>query len=414
MNITQIVILIFALTIDLITTAARSGLLSIRYGKLETLKEEKDPKIKKVVELATQRTRLRATFKLAQTSLRLVIAGTLLVAFFPNEMESINGYLITLILVVIGVLIWITEFSIEHIVLNNPDKWAIRLSSFSNLLIKLLAPILALPMRFINSDDAAQPLESITEKELKSLVDASERAGEIEEDESKMIHYILDFGDTVAREVMIPRVDMLMLDIETTIEEAADALLSSGFSRVPLYEGEMDTIIGLLYTKDMLKAWRSGNGNASLRELKRDAKFIPETKKLDTLLDEMQADHMHIAIVVDEYGGISGLVTLEDIVEEVFGEIKDEYDDGEEELYQEIGPNEFLFLGRISLNDLYDVVGVDLTTKEADTLSGLIYVRLGRVPEVGETLQENGLLLTVEKLSGRRIHKVRATQSNAQ
>jgi putative hemolysin len=200
---------------------------------------------------------------------------------------------------------------------------------------------------------------------------------------------------------------MVTLNVKTPIKEAADILLESGFSRVPVYDGQKDNVIGLLYTKDMLKAWRSGNGVGSLRELLRPAKFVPETKKVDELLDEMQAARIHIAIVVDEFGGIAGLVTLEDIVEEIFGEIQDEYDEGEEEPYEQVGPREYIFNGRVLLDEINEILGSELPTENADTLGGLIFNLIGHVPMKGETLTEGNALLTVEELNERRVHKVR-------
>lgn len=412
MNIIQILILTFALLLDLTVTAARSGLLNIRYAKLESLRENKDPKVEKVFELISKRTHLRATFKLVQTSLRFIIAGAILSGFMPEYISASSGGLITLMLVVAGMLIWITELAVERVILKDSDQWAFRLSSFAKLLMTIFSPVVLISLKLTRQTENDNTQTAITEEELKSLVDASERAGQIEEDESKMIHDVLELADTSAREIMVPRVDMLTIDINTSVEEAADIMLNSGYSRVPLFEDQAENIIGLLYTKDLLKAWRNNNGNHSLRQLRRDAKFIPETKKLDELIDEMQADHLHIAIIVDEYGGISGLVTLEDIVEEIFGEIKDEYDDGEEELYEQINENEYLLHGRITLNDLNELLGSSLESEDADTLSGWIYIRLGRVPEVNETLQQDSVRLTIEKLSGRRIKLVRA-QTNA-
>lgn len=412
-NITQILILTFALLLDLTVTAARSGLLSIRYAKLESLRENQDPKVKKVFELISKRTHLRATFKLVQTSLRFIIAGAVLSGFMPENIPANSGVLITLMLVIAGMLIWITELAVERVILKDSDRWAFRLSSFAKLLMTIFSPVVMISLKLTRQTESNPAQAAITEEELKSLVDASERAGQIEEDESKMIHDVLELADTSAREVMVPRVDMLTIDINISVEEAADIMLNSGYSRVPLFEDQVENIIGLLYTKDLLKAWRNTNGAHSLRELRRDAKFIPETKKLDELIDEMQADHLHIAIIVDEYGGISGLVTLEDIVEEIFGEIKDEYDEGEEELYEQIDENEYLLHGRITLNDMNKLLDSELESEDADTLSGWIYNHLGRVPEINETLQQDSILLTVEKLSGRRIKLVRAQKKPA-
>ncbi|MEK6221675.1 MAG: CBS domain-containing protein, partial [Chloroflexota bacterium] len=200
------------------------------------------------------------------------------------------------------------------------------------------------------------------------------------------------------------------LDVETPLEEAADVLLASGYSRVPVFKGQSDNIMGLIYTKDMLKVWRSDETITSLRKLIREANFIPDTKNVNDLLNEMQAERIHIAIVVDEYGGVEGLVTLEDIVEEIFGEIQDEYDEGEEAPYKKISDSEYVFHGRVFLDEVDEIMQTNLAAKDADTLSGLIYARYGGVPSEGEMIQENGLSLTVEQISGRRIRKVRVKQ----
>jgi putative hemolysin len=168
----------------------------------------------------------------------------------------------------------------------------------------------------------------------------------------------------------------------------------------------------VLYAKDLLRAWHEGDQLKSLHNLVRPAYFVPEAKRVDELLEEMQAQRIHIAIVVDEYGGIAGLVTLEDIVEEIVGEIQDEYDQAEEAPYQVLDDGGYLFLGRIDLDDFNEIMGSKLPKSEADTLGGYIYSQLGRVPTVGEKVQDGDLLLTVEQVSARRIRKVRATWLN--
>jgi CBS domain containing-hemolysin-like protein len=207
---------------------------------------------------------------------------------------------------------------------------------------------------------------------------------------------------------MVPRIDVLALEVNTPLPEAVNALLASGHSRVPVYEEAVDNILGLLYAKDLLRLWRQDSGLNSLRELLRPAYFVPEAKKADELLAEMQARRVHMAVVVDEYGGVAGMVTMEDIVEEILGEIQDEFDQGEESPYQELAGGEYIFQGRVDLDDFNEVMNSDLPTDEADTLSGFIYNHFGRVPANGENLQVGDLLLTVEQVSGRRIRKVRA------
>jgi CBS domain containing-hemolysin-like protein len=277
----------------------------------------------------------------------------------------------------------------------------------ANIYITIFSPVVLLLLKLTRSSES-QNLVTISEEELIHLVDASQQAGEIDEDESEMIHSVFEFGDTLVREIMIPRVDMLALEVSTPLPEAADTLLESGFSRVPVFENQIDNIIGMIYTKDMLKVWRAGDGIDSLRSLLRPARFIPESKKADELLDEMQAARIHISVVVDEYGGVAGLVTLEDIIEEIFGEIQDEYDFSEEALWYQSGPGEYIFDGRILIDELNDLMNLSIPTDEADTLGGLIFNRKGRVPKVGDSLRVTRALFTVAEIHERRVHKVLA------
>jgi CBS domain containing-hemolysin-like protein len=190
-----------------------------------------------------------------------------------------------------------------------------------------------------------------------------------------------------------------------------EALVESGYSRVPVYDGRVDNVIGILYAKDLLSVWRDGNGGSvDIRSLLREPYFVPEAKKADELLAEMQLRRVHMGIVVDEYGGVAGVVTLEDIVEEIFGEIQDEYD-VEDMPYQVMDDGSYLFRGRIDLDDFNHVMDSNLPAEEADTLSGFIYGRLGHVPVTGESVAVDNLHLSVEQVSNRRIRLVRATQS---
>jgi CBS domain containing-hemolysin-like protein len=207
---------------------------------------------------------------------------------------------------------------------------------------------------------------------------------------------------------MVPRVDILAFEVHNSLSQAVKALTQSGHSRVPVYENEIDNIIGLLYAKDLLRVMQNGRKKTSVRELLRPAYFVPDTKKANALLTEMQAQRIHMAIVVDEYGGVVGLVTLEDIIEEIIGEIQDEYDFSEEELVQQAGPQEYVFLGRIDLDDFNQLMNSQLPKIESDTLAGYLYDQFGYVPHDGESIEKDGLLLTIEQVSGRRIRRVRA------
>ena len=407
MNNTQITLLVILTITDLVLTSIRASLLNVRFPRLVSLSEAGMVKVEKTMELVTKRARTRSTLKLGQAMVRFLIAGLVLLNFVIPNLDGRIEQMVLGYMILIGLVLWLLEFILERLILKDPESWSIRLTPLASILITLLSPVLFIPLRLARSSESRN-LVTITEDELIHLVDASQRAGEIEKDESEMIHSVFEFGDTMAKEIMIPRVDMLSLEVNTPLEEAADKLLETGYSRIPVYEEQIDNIIGLLYTKDMLQVWRSGNQITSLRPLLRTARFIPETKKVDELLDEMQAARMHIAIVVDEYGGVAGLVTLEDIIEEIFGEIQDEYDESEEELWQQVAPQEYLFDGRIPLEEINDLFGTQLPTEEADTIGGLIFARIGSVPNQGDTLEEQGIILTVENLQERRVHRVHA------
>jgi len=261
------------------------------------------------------------------------------------------------------------------------------------------------------SDGSQSPVDAtggVTEDDLKSLVDAGQEEGVFEKAERQMIYSIFELSDTLAREIMVPRIDMLALDVDTPLVQAVDAVLQAGYSRVPVYEESVDNTLGLLYAKDLLRAWRESDQMETLHRLLRPAYFVPEGKKLDELMAELRNHRIHMAIVVDEYGGVAGLVTLEDIVEEIFGEIRDEYDQSEEAPYQKLQDEGYMFLGRIALNDFNEIMGSELVSDEADSLGGYIYGCLGRVPNVGETIRQDRLLLTVEQVSARQIRKVSA------
>jgi putative hemolysin len=207
---------------------------------------------------------------------------------------------------------------------------------------------------------------------------------------------------------MIPRIDIISLDVKTSQPDAIQMFLDSGHSRLPVYESTIDNVIGLLYAKDLLKTSSRTEEQVSLRELLRPEYFVPETKKVDELLAEMQSQRIHMGLVVDEYGGVAGLVTLEDIVEEIVGEIRDEYDTTNEEvLYQEVGQDQYTFQGRIDLDEFNEVMNSHLPKDEADTLAGYLYDQMGRVPQGGESIMVDGLTFTIEQVTGRRIRRVR-------
>lgn len=406
--------LILLLALDLAVVAARAGFSQTSHARLVALREHWGGSVNATIALLPAFPRLRAGLNLTLVISRFFLASLSLYLINLRPVLYPLVVAVATLLVVALLLFWL-EWAIEWRVYRNPELWAYRMTPFVRILSKVMAAPLA-PLAL--SHESRGPVESsgaVTEDELKSLVDAGEEEGVFEVGERRMIYSIFDLGDTIAREIMVPRIDMLALDVSTPLPQAVDALLDSGHSRAPVYEDSVDNTLGLLYAKDLLRAWRQADSPATLRELLRPAYFAPEAKKVDELLEEMQSHRIHMAIVVDEYGGVAGLVTLEDIVEEILGEIQDEYDQGEEAPYQKLADDRYIFQGRIGLNDFNEIMGSNLTSEEADTLGGYIYSQLGRVPTVGETVhvsdagKEGSLLLTVEQVSAWRIRKVGAS-----
>ncbi|MCK4350887.1 MAG: HlyC/CorC family transporter [Candidatus Krumholzibacteria bacterium] len=217
------------------------------------------------------------------------------------------------------------------------------------------------------------------------------------------MHSIVEFGVKKVREVMVPRIDVFALDIYTPIDEAREKASDVGHSRVPVYDGSIDKIVGVLFVKDLLQL--SPGKEGELGKLAREVYFVPEGKKIDDLLREFQVSKKHMAIVVDEYGGTAGIVTLEDILEEIVGEIRDEHD-YELPLIQEIGQNEYMIAGRIGLDDLEESLGISVPAEEVDTLGGFLYNLIGKVPDEGEEIEYSGILFRVSRLEGQRIADV--------
>jgi CBS domain containing-hemolysin-like protein len=267
--------------------------------------------------------------------------------------------------------------------------------------------ILKIGRRIANAPSGRQyPL--VTEEEIMTLVNAGQEGGVIHSVERSMIFSIFRLRDTLAREVMVPRIDVLGFEDSTSLKQATDTLLRTGYSRAPVFKESIDNIIGLIYVKDLLGAWRQGIEDKTVADLARNAYFVPEAKRVDELLSEMQAKRIQMAVVVDEYGGTAGLVTFEDIVEEIVGEVRDEYDVAEELPFQELEDGRYIFSGGIDLDDVNQLAGSDLPKDTSETLGGFIYGHLGRVPQPGERMEAGGLELIVEQVVGRRIRKVLA------
>ena len=246
----------------------------------------------------------------------------------------------------------------------------------------------------------------VSEEELLAMADTAADEEVIEREERALIHSIIRFGDTVVREVMVPRPDMLSVQAGEKVSEVMEKAMAAGYSRIPVYDQGIDDVAGVVFMKDLIKAEREGKADEEVRTLVREANFMPETKRANDLLKEMQIQRFHMAIVVDEYGGTAGLVTLEDLIEELVGEIVDEFDP-EQKVVEPLSNGDFRVDARMPIDELNELLEAELPTGDWDTVGGLVYNLLGHVPSEGETVDFDGHRLTAEKVHRRRIGRVR-------
>jgi putative hemolysin len=277
-----------------------------------------------------------------------------------------------------------------------PIRW------LSSLLIGLANWIIGAP----DEDDEDFPQTFITDSELKAMADVAHEERVIEKEERSFIHSVIDFGDTVTREVMVPRPDMVTVEAEASVKSALEAALAAGFSRIPVEQDGIDDIIGVAYAKDLVRAERVGKAAQPVRDVMREAAFVPESKEVPALLRDMREKKFHMAIVVDEYGGTAGLVTLEDLLEELVGDITDEFD-VEDPAVERLDDGSLVVKAGYSVDDAGELLGADLPTGPWDTVGGLILDRLGRVPDPGDSVEVDGFRLTALNVRGRRIGRVR-------
>ena len=245
----------------------------------------------------------------------------------------------------------------------------------------------------------------VTESELLAMADVAVEGDVIEREERALIHSIIEFGDTVVREVMVPRTDMVTVGADGTVEAALDLALEAGFSRMPTVAQQIDDVVGVAYTKALIRQVRAGKGDEPVGAHLRATHFVPETKRVADLMREMQSDKFHLAVVVNEYGGTAGLVTLEDLIEELVGEIVDEFD-VEETTVEQLADGGLRVSGRVAVDEVNDLLGANLPTGAWDTVAGLVFDLLGHVPVTGESVTSDGLRLTVDGVNGRRIARV--------
>jgi len=403
--------IVICLVLLAFTSAVDAALSAISRHRLNLLQEEAAPRARVVARLLSDPYRFKAAILLVNAA--AIITATALTLRLTQSLA--NGWRAGALALLLLLILTLSEALPKALAIRNPTRAAQLLAGPMSLITRLIWPLITLislvtgPFVHLVTGQSTPPLPLVTEEELRLLVNVGEEEGLIEPDEREMIEGIFSFGDTVVREVMIPRVDIVALDETATLDEAIEVVIAHGHSRIPVYAETIDQIVGILYAKDLLPALRAGDLGLSLAALVRAPYFVPETMKVDALLKDLQTRKVHLAIVVDEYGGTAGLVTIEDLLEEIVGEIQDEYD-VEEPTVRFVGEGELIADARVLLDDLNDLTGLHLESDESDRLGGLVYERLGRVPQVGDEVQiADGVTIRVLSVEGLRPRQIRLT-----
>jgi CBS domain containing-hemolysin-like protein len=404
----QLLALILLVFLSGFFSGSETALVSVNRIRLKKLAEEGKAEAAMVEKLLDQPNKLLATILVGNNLVNIAaasIATSMAISYFGSRGVGIATGIMTFLILVFG------EVTPKSYAIQNAEKISLRIVRPMNFLVSVLYPLvrllIALTKPVITRLSGEMHLTPyITEEEIKMLVEVGEREGVIEKGEKEMIHGVFKFGDMEAKEVMVPRIDMECLNINDTLQKAIDNVINTGHSRFPVYEKNIDNIVGVLNSKDLF----GKPLEESIRDLVRPAYYIPESKKLDEILREMQERKTQIAIVVDEYGGTLGLVTLEDILEEIVGEIMDEYDIEEPEV-QIVDEGVAIVDAKADIEDLNEALGIDLPAEDFETVGGLIFNVLGRIPKPGDQVKINGNTMVVETMRGRRIAKIRVIKS---
>ena len=428
MNPIELLVIAILIGFNAVFVAAEIALVTIRRSRVEQLVEEGHGSARRLERLLTRPGRFLAVTQLGITFIGFLASAFAAVSLKVALQDALAGlaplapYADVLSLVIITALLALVTIVFGELVpkalaLANAERFALAIAGPFELLEKLLGPLVRLLEAITNA--IARPLGGeqtdryqISMEELKILVERGGEQGVLEAEEEQMISAVIELGEGRIHEVMVPRIDVTAIPVDTSMSEAIDTILREGHSRIPVYEESIDNIVGILYAKDLLPYLKDNAAPPELRRLLRPPLFVPESMSVDDLLHELQRRKVHIAIVLDEYGGTAGIVTIEDLLEEIVGEIQDEYD-VEEPMVVRLSDDQVRFDGRASIDDFIEALGVDLADEdreEYDTVGGLVYHRIGGVPRVGDSLDVDGVTLTVESTDGRRVGKVLAVR----
>jgi CBS domain containing-hemolysin-like protein len=405
-------LLLGAVLLLALVTAAEAGIVWAHRNRVRALIAKGEPRAEAFQAYLRDRHRLLGALDVARD---LAITAGVAFALFLVIGETGHKWAgLAAVVVVALVVIAFLQAIPRLLVIGAPEYWGLRLSPLANALKAAFAVpawIVSLPERAmlrargLSADAFEDVLES---DELVRLMEIEEEEGTMEPSEREMIRGIINLEETSVREIMVPRIDVVAVSTEDALDDVIRVIMERGYSRVPLFEETIDNVVGVLYAKDIMKRLAAGGVDRSatnLRDLARPPFFVPETKRVDELLADMRANRVHLAIVVDEYGGTAGIVTIEDMLEEIVGEIEDEYD-REEPTIEKVDDTEVIVDARVSIDDLNELLGLSIEGEDFDTVGGFVYHELGRIPLAGDEVQSDGLRMKVLSVVGRRIKKI--------
>src|ERR1039457_2576710 len=407
-----IIVIVLGLVIAAFAAAAETSLTSVSRIRMRSLAEDGNKRARTVTRLHADPNGYLSTI-LSLNTVAVIVVSTATALLIGSYLRSIPQAVATIVLSIV-VLIF-CEIAPKSLALRFNERFALVLAGPVQMLTRLLRPLvggLSLMSRLIvrvatRGHTVRGPF--VTEEELKLLLYVGEQEGIVEQEEREMIHGILEMTDKTVREVMVPRVDVVAVEATDSIADVIKVIIEYGFSRIPIYEDNVDNIVGIVYAKDLLRHGVIGDDQRPLRAIAREPYYTPEAKHVGELLREMKVRKVHIAVVVDEHGGTAGIVTFEDLIEEIVGPIRDEYDMREIEELQIVSDHEVVVSARFPVDDLKEALDLDVPEVEADTVGGLVYERLQEIPKVGATIQLGTATLTVEAVRRQAIQTVRIT-----
>ena len=427
----QLLFILLLIGINAFFAASEIAILSVRQTKLKPLIEKANESAKIINKYLEEPSKFLATIQVGITlagffasalsaKTLVVYFGVLLkkskISFLYQFSDLIAFIFITAIVAYITLVLG--ELVPKRMALQKSDKIALFVARPMNLISKLAYPVVRLLTSTTNlvirlmGGSIKYDSQQITEEEIRLMINVGEEKGVIQETETEMINSIFEFDDTIVKEVMTPRTDMIVVSINAEMEEILNVIVGEHYSRIPVYMDTIDNIIGILYVKDLFGVIKKdGELEISLKDIIRDANFVSEYKKIDELFRDMQKSKNHIAIVIDEYGGTAGLITIEDLLEEIVGNIFDEYDDEVLE-YEKIDDNTYIVNGMLSLDEVNHIMDTDLPEDEIefDTISGMVLSLSGKMPEVGDEVEFDGIKFKIEEVEDKRITKIRITK----